>query len=177
MHHQTCHINTNRTHETWKALKRSTKRVACIKVRLFFSFFRIFKGTNCLVNWILCICVFSLHRSLNCMLKALGFCRRNKKPCRFYRMASNPTYSRDSDELRVGRPGFNSQQCKIFLLSTASRSTLGPTQPPIQWVSRALSAGVKRQGREADNSPPSNAKAKKSGAISPLLHMSSWHST
>jgi hypothetical protein len=29
------------------------------------------------------------------------------------------------------------------------RPALGPTQPPIQWV-----PGVKRQGREADHSPP-----------------------
>jgi hypothetical protein len=31
------------------------------------------------------------------------------------------------------------RQCIIFLFSTASRPTLGPTQPPIQWVTRALS--------------------------------------
>jgi hypothetical protein len=37
-------------------------------------------------------------------------------------------------QLRAGRPGFDSQQCKIFLFSTASRPTLGPTQPPIQCV-------------------------------------------
>jgi len=42
---------------------------------------------------------------------------------------------------------------KIFLYSV-----LGPTQPPIQWVSRALSLGVKWPGREADHSPPSSAK-------------------
>jgi hypothetical protein len=29
------------------------------------------------------------------------------------------------DELRAGRPGFDSRQCKIFLFSTASRPTLG----------------------------------------------------
>jgi hypothetical protein len=29
----------------------------------------------------------------------------------------------------------------------------GPTQPPIKWVSGALSPGVKRPGREADHSP------------------------
>jgi hypothetical protein len=32
---------------------------------------------------------------------------------------------------------------------------MGPNQPPIQWVLRALSLGVKRSGREADHSPPS----------------------
>jgi hypothetical protein len=39
-----------------------------------------------------------------------------------------------------------------------SRTALGPTQPPIQWVPGALSLGVKRQGREADHSPPFSAE-------------------
>jgi hypothetical protein len=37
---------------------------------------------------------------------------------------------------------------------------LGPIQPPIQWVPRALSLGVKRAGREADHLPPSSAEVK-----------------
>jgi hypothetical protein len=60
--------------------------------------------------------------------------------------------------------------------STASRPTLGPTQPPVQWVPGALSLGVKQSGRETDHSPPSSAKVKNGGAISPLPHMSSCHS-
>jgi hypothetical protein len=48
----------------------------------------------------------------------------------------------------------------IFLFTTTSRTALGPTLPPIQWVSGALSWGVKRPGREADHSPPSSAKIK-----------------
>jgi hypothetical protein len=44
--------------------------------------------------------------------------------------------------------------------TTASRTALGTTQPPIQWVPGALSLGVKRPGREADHSPPSNAEVK-----------------
>jgi hypothetical protein len=48
----------------------------------------------------------------------------------------------------------------IFLFTTASRTALGPTQPPIQWVPGALSLGVKRPGREADHSPPSSAEVK-----------------
>jgi hypothetical protein len=35
---------------------------------------------------------------------------------------------------------------------------------------------VKRQGREADHSPPSSAEVKNGGAIPPLPHMFSWHS-
>jgi hypothetical protein len=48
----------------------------------------------------------------------------------------------------------------IFLFTTASRTALGPTQPPIKWVPGALSLGVKRSGREADHSPPSSAEVK-----------------
>jgi hypothetical protein len=47
-----------------------------------------------------------------------------------------------------------------FLFTTAFRTALGPTQPPIQWIPGALSLGVKRQGREADHSPSSNAEVK-----------------
>jgi hypothetical protein len=43
---------------------------------------------------------------------------------------------------------------KIFDFSTASRPTLGLTYFPIQWVPGALSPVVKRQGREAEHSPP-----------------------
>jgi hypothetical protein len=44
---------------------------------------------------------------------------------------------------------------RIFLFSTTFSSTLGPTQPLIQLVPRSsLSLGIKRPGREADNSPP-----------------------
>jgi hypothetical protein len=42
----------------------------------------------------------------------------------------------------------------------ASRTALGPTQPPVQWVLGALSLGVKRPGREADHSPPSSVEVK-----------------
>jgi len=49
----------------------------------------------------------------------------------------------------------------IFLLcTTTSRSALGPTQPPVQWVLRALLPGVKWPGHEADHTPPSNSTVK-----------------
>jgi hypothetical protein len=48
----------------------------------------------------------------------------------------------------------------IFLFITASRPTLGPTQPPIQLLPGIFSPEVKRPGRETDHSPPSSAEVK-----------------
>jgi hypothetical protein len=39
-----------------------------------------------------------------------------------------------------------------IFLDTISRPALGPTQPPIRWVLRALSLSIKRPGRESDHS-------------------------
>jgi hypothetical protein len=52
--------------------------------------------------------------------------------------------------------------------------TVGGPHTPIQWVPGAVSLGVKRPEREADHSPPSTAKIKKSGPIPPLPHTSLW---
>jgi hypothetical protein len=49
---------------------------------------------------------------------------------------------------------------EIFLFTTASRTAVGTTQSPTQWVPEILSLGVKRPGREADHSPPSSADIK-----------------
>jgi hypothetical protein len=43
-----------------------------------------------------------------------------------------------------------------FLFTTESRTSLGSTQPPIQWVPGALSVGIKCLGREADHLHPSS---------------------
>jgi hypothetical protein len=57
--------------------------------------------------------------------------------------------------------GFDSRRkLGIFLFTAGSRTALGPTQPPIQWVPEAPSLGVKRPGREVDHSPPSSAEVK-----------------
>jgi hypothetical protein len=57
--------------------------------------------------------------------------------------------------------GFDSRRgLGIFLFTITSRTALGPTHPPIQWVPGALPLGVKRPGREADHSPPSSAEVK-----------------
>jgi hypothetical protein len=56
--------------------------------------------------------------------------------------------------------GFDSRGGLGSFLITVSRTALGPTQLPMQWVPGALSLGVKRPGREADHSPPSSAEVK-----------------
>jgi hypothetical protein len=58
---------------------------------------------------------------------------------------------------RSSSPG----RVKNFLFSTLSRPALGCTKSPIQWVLGALSAGVKRLGREADRSLPASVEVKK----------------
>jgi hypothetical protein len=64
-------------------------------------------------------------------------------------------------EHTIGVLGFDSRrELGIFFFNTASRTVLGPTQPPIQWVRGALYLGVKRPGREADHSPSSSAAVK-----------------
>jgi hypothetical protein len=42
-----------------------------------------------------------------------------------------------------------------------SRLALGSTQPPIRCAPWVLFPGIKRQGREADRSPPTSAEVKK----------------
>jgi hypothetical protein len=66
-------------------------------------------------------------------------------------------YGLDDRGVGVPSPG----RVKNFLFCTSSRPALGSTHPPIQWVLGALSAGVKRPGREADYSPPSSSEVKK----------------
>jgi hypothetical protein len=50
------------------------------------------------------------------------------------------------------------QRLGIFIFTTTYRPALGPTQPPIQWLSGALSLGVKWPVHEADHSLPSSAE-------------------
>jgi hypothetical protein len=72
----------------------------------------------------------------------------------------------------AGRSGFDSrQELGIFHFAIQSRTALGPTQPPIQWVPAVLSPGVKRPGCEADHSPPSSVEVKNAWSytsISPI---------
>jgi hypothetical protein len=63
----------------------------------------------------------------------------------------------DGDDIKTG---IKVRRLGIFLLTAASRTALGPTQPPMQWVPGTLSLGVKLLGREADHSPPYSAEVK-----------------
>jgi hypothetical protein len=56
----------------------------------------------------------------------------------------------------------------ISLFDTASRQALWPTQPPIQWVTGALSLGVKRPAPEADYWPSSSTEVKE--CVEPYLN-------
>jgi len=52
----------------------------------------------------------------------------------------------------IGALEFDSRRgLGIILFTTAFRTALGPTQPPLQWVSEAFSLGIKRPVREADH--------------------------
>jgi hypothetical protein len=78
-----------------------------------------------------------------------------------------------SNKLQTGWPGLNSWKGQeIFLYSLASRLALGPTQPPIQWVFRTLSPGVRRPEGEDDHSSSLSAQVKNGGAMPPLPHIS-----
>ena len=52
-------------------------------------------------------------------------------------------------------PGIESRWGRDF--PHLSRPTLGPTQPPVQWVTGFFSGGKERPGRDADPSPTSTA--------------------
>jgi hypothetical protein len=65
--------------------------------------------------------------------------------------------------------GYIPGKANDFLFSTTSRPALGTTQPAIQWVRGASSLGAKRQGREDDLSPTSNADVKNT-----IPHKSWW---
>jgi hypothetical protein len=91
----------------------------------------------------------------------------------FYAILSSPVtswWSRDSSVGIATGYGLDDQggggssspgRVKNVHFSISSSPALGSTQPPIKWVAGALPPGVKRQGREADHSPPTSAEIKK----------------
>jgi len=67
---------------------------------------------------------------------------------------------------RLNWAGSVSYLSTVSVRVTASWPALGPTQPPIQWVTEALSEGLKRL--------PVAPKLIKRRAIPPFTHTSSW---
>ena len=51
-------------------------------------------------------------------------------------------------------------QHNFFLLPKTSRPVLGPTPPPFKWATGYFPGGVKKPGRDVDQTPPSRAEAK-----------------
>jgi len=73
--------------------------------------------------------------------------------------------------------GFESRQgLGILLFTIESGPAVGPPQPPIQWVSGALSLGLKRPWREADHLPPSSAEVRNtcSYTSTPQYALKAW---
>jgi hypothetical protein len=59
---------------------------------------------------------------------------------------------------------------KNSLVSTSSRTVLGPIQHPIQWVLGALSPGVKRPGRDVGHRLQPMPRSRRRDAVHPLPH-------
>jgi hypothetical protein len=69
----------------------------------------------------------------------------------------------------IGVLGFDSRQgLGIFLFTTASRTALGPTQPPIQWVPGALTLGYSSRGVKLTIHLHVVLRSRMRGAIPPL---------
>jgi hypothetical protein len=73
-------------------------------------------------------------------------------------------YGLDDRGVRVRFPAGS----RDFLSPIRSRTALGPTQPPIQRVPRAVPPAVTRQERDANGLPISSAEIQKGGNIPPL---------
>jgi hypothetical protein len=63
---------------------------------------------------------------------------------------------------------------EIVLFFKVSRQVLRPTQTPIQWVTGALSQGVKRPERKIHTHLHLVQRLRISGGISPVPYMPSW---
>ena len=76
-----------------------------------------------------------------------------------------------SVSLDIRESSFDSQQeQEIYLFAKESRPVHWPTHPSIQRAPGTLCSGVRRPGREADNSP---AEVKNELGIPPVPHTSS----
>jgi len=64
------------------------------------------------------------------------------------------THGRNAYKILVGKPE------EIFILVSEMSPQVTVGQPPIRWVTGALSLGVNRPWRETDHSPPPRAEVK-----------------
>jgi hypothetical protein len=86
---------------------------------------------------------------------------KNYLPCVLHVQSILVSFHLSATGCTIGVLGFYSRRgLGVFLFITTSRAALGPAQPPIQWLPRALSLGVKRPSREANHSPPSSPEVK-----------------
>jgi len=61
----------------------------------------------------------------------------------------------------IGILGFDSRwRLEILLFTTAARTVLGSTQPPLQWLPGAFPLRIKQLGCGADHSHPPSAEVK-----------------
>jgi hypothetical protein len=113
-----------------------------------------------LQNWIIMIIMF-LKPLCSVAIYILDIAQISQVSGRDWRAVIAQSVQRWATGWTIGVLRFDSRRgLGIFLFTTAYRTDLGPTQPPIQWVLGALSLGIKQPGREADHSPPSNAEVK-----------------
>jgi hypothetical protein len=75
------------------------------------------------------------------------------------------------------RRGVYSQGQYVFLLSSACRTLLGPTQPTIQWVSEVLSKAVKQVKVKAAHDIPKQALRRGGGTAPSPSRFTSWKDT
>jgi hypothetical protein len=100
----------------------------------------------------------NLHSNLSTELKNAPELRSSKSESKSHDSSVGIAMGYGLDDRVLG---FDSRRgLGIFLFTTASRTALRSTQPPIQWVLGALSLEIKWPGREADHSPPSSAEVK-----------------
>jgi hypothetical protein len=127
-------------------------------------------GSNLHILWMRKISQFRFHSSLFPIHHSQIILLFNTTwPRQLNRVSNKPEVNHMSECVCVRVLGLDSWQgLGIFLLTTMSRTALGPTQPPIQWVPGVLSLGVKWPCCEADHSPPSSAKVK--GWVELYLH-------
>jgi hypothetical protein len=98
-------------------------------------------------------CYAEVNISINSYFMALHIFMRSRDSV----VGIATSYGLDDWEVGVPSPG----GVKNFLFSRSSRPALRSIQPTLQWVQGALSQGVKRPGREVDQSPPTSAQVKK----------------